>query len=68
MISSECWSVLSLLVLLTGSAAFKITKGLSVDHLEITETALLDATLRACRSLADAEGREFVPPVSGLLI
>ncbi|KAG7265719.1 hypothetical protein CRUP_024655, partial [Coryphaenoides rupestris] len=30
--------------------------------MEITEAALLDATLRACRSLADAEGRDFVPP------
>ncbi|CAL8266051.1 unnamed protein product [Merluccius merluccius] len=57
--SSECWSVLSF-VLLTGAAAFKISRGPSMDHSEITQMAILDVTVRTCRSLAEAEGRDFV--------
>ncbi|KAK0134880.1 von Willebrand factor A domain-containing protein 7 [Merluccius polli] len=59
--SSECWSLLSL-VLLTGAAAFKINRGPSMDHSEITQMAILDVAVRTCRSLAEAEGRDFVFP------
>ncbi|KAJ3588635.1 hypothetical protein NHX12_009489 [Muraenolepis orangiensis] len=60
--SSGCWGVLSLLLLLAGTAAFKINRGPSVNHLEITERAILDVTVQTCRTMAEQEGRDFVPP------
>ncbi|KAK0147721.1 von Willebrand factor A domain-containing protein 7 [Merluccius polli] len=60
--SSECWSVLSL-VLLTGAAAFKINRGPSMDHSEITQMAILDVAVRTCRSLPRLRGWDFVFPV-----
>ncbi|KAJ3591449.1 hypothetical protein NHX12_009394 [Muraenolepis orangiensis] len=59
---SGCWGVLSLLLLLAGTAAFKITRGPSVNHLEISERAILDVTVQTCRTMAEQEGRDFVFP------
>ncbi|CAL8363112.1 unnamed protein product [Lota lota] len=65
--STECWSVLCL-VFLTGAVAFKIDDGPSRTHQDITKTAILDATVRTCRSLAEAEGRDFTLPPSPLTV
>ncbi|CAN9493256.1 unnamed protein product [Ophioblennius macclurei] len=53
------WSVLLLLATVDG---FGILPGESLSHLEITERALLDATLQACRAVAQSEGTNFSPP------
>ncbi|KAM4547257.1 von Willebrand factor A domain-containing protein 7-like [Fundulus diaphanus] len=50
------------LLLHIGTQAFKILPGDSLNHQEITERAILNATLQACRSLALAEGTNFSFP------
>ncbi|KAM4547208.1 von Willebrand factor A domain-containing protein 7-like [Fundulus diaphanus] len=47
------------LLLHIGTQAFEILPGDSVNHWKITERAILNATLQACRSLALAEGTNF---------
>lgn len=56
--------VVALCVLLLDAAVhgFGILPGNSLSHLEITEKALLNATLQACRALAQEEGTNFSPP------
>ncbi|XP_070700001.1 von Willebrand factor A domain-containing protein 7-like [Pempheris klunzingeri] len=55
-------AVLCLLLLHTGAQGFGILPGKSLDHLEITAKAILEATVQACRSLAQAEGADFTFP------
>ncbi|XP_035998877.1 von Willebrand factor A domain-containing protein 7-like [Fundulus heteroclitus] len=47
------------LLLHIGAQAFEILPGDSLNHQEITERAILNATLQACRSLALTEGTNF---------
>lgn len=42
---------------------FGILPGVSLSHQEITEQAILNATLQTCRDLAQAEGTDFSFPV-----
>lgn len=56
-------TALCLLFLHTGALGFKITPGKSLNHLEITERAILDVTVQVCRALAQAEGTDFTFPV-----
>ncbi|XP_074468130.1 von Willebrand factor A domain-containing protein 7-like [Sebastes fasciatus] len=55
-------AVLGLLLLQTGAFGFKISNGVSLTHQEITEEAILNVTAQACRSLALAEGKDFIFP------
>ncbi|XP_029375800.1 von Willebrand factor A domain-containing protein 7-like isoform X2 [Echeneis naucrates] len=59
--SSEL-TVLCFLLLHTGSLGFGILPGDALNHLEITENAILNATVQVCRSLAQAEGTDFTFP------
>lgn len=59
---SSGFTVLCVLLLLRGVQGFGILPGDSLSHLEITERALLNATVRACRALAQSEGTDFTPP------
>ncbi|XP_061818974.1 von Willebrand factor A domain-containing protein 7-like [Nerophis lumbriciformis] len=54
--------VLGFLLLLTGARGFGILPGDSQSHLEITDTAILNATVQVCRALAEAEGNVFTTP------
>lgn len=56
-------AVLCLLLLHTGAQGFGLLPGKSLNHLEITEKAILNATVRVCRALAQAEGTDFTLPV-----
>lgn len=60
---SSALAVLFLLLLHTGAQGFGILPGKSLNHLEITESAILNATVQACRALAQAEGTDFTFPV-----
>ncbi|XP_033995612.1 LOW QUALITY PROTEIN: von Willebrand factor A domain-containing protein 7-like [Trematomus bernacchii] len=51
-----------LLLLIPGALGFAILPGESLNHLEITERAILNATVQACRELAKAEGADFTLP------
>lgn len=55
--------VLCLLLLQTGAHGFGVLPGKSESHLEITERAILNVTLQACRALAQAEGTDFTSPM-----
>lgn len=56
-------AVLSLvLVLSPGAEGFGILPGDSLNHLEITEAALLNATVYTCRAVAQAELTDFTFP------
>ncbi|XP_069002307.1 von Willebrand factor A domain-containing protein 7-like [Embiotoca jacksoni] len=55
-------AVLCLLLLHTGALGFGILPGKSLNHLEITEKAILNATVQVCRALAQAEGADFTFP------
>ncbi|XP_074468122.1 von Willebrand factor A domain-containing protein 7-like isoform X2 [Sebastes fasciatus] len=55
-------AVLGLLLLQTGAFGFDIFRGVSLNHQEITEEAILKVTAQACRSLALAEGKDFIFP------
>lgn len=52
-----------LLLLIPGALGFAILPGESLNHLEITERAILNATVQACRELAKAERADFTFPV-----
>lgn len=56
-------AVLCLLLLHTGVQGFGLLPGNSLNHLEITERAILNATVQVCRALAQAEGTDFTFPV-----
>eukprot|EP00064_Thunnus_orientalis_P014263 superscaffoldBa00002458_g14305 len=55
-------AVLCLLLLHTGVQGFGLLPGNSLNHLEITERAILNATVQVCRALAQAEGTDFTFP------
>ncbi|KAF1378470.1 hypothetical protein PFLUV_G00190880 [Perca fluviatilis] len=55
-------TALCLLFLHTGALGFTITPGDSLNHLEITESGILDVTVQVCRALAQAEGTDFTFP------
>nr|XP_046266994.1 von Willebrand factor A domain-containing protein 7-like [Scatophagus argus] len=55
-------AVLCLLLLHTGAQGFGILPGNSLNHLEITEKAILNTTVQVCRALAQAEGTDFTFP------
>ncbi|KAM9846421.1 uncharacterized protein ACBR49_009718 [Aulostomus maculatus] len=69
---SGCWTglgvmfpgvaILSLMLLHNGALGFGILPGKSLDHLEITETAILNVTVHVCQALAQAEGTDFTFP------
>lgn len=62
--TSSGLGVLCLLLLLhTGAQGFGILPGKSLNHLEITESAILNVTAHVCRALAQAEGTDFTFPV-----
>ncbi|XP_023197671.1 von Willebrand factor A domain-containing protein 7-like [Xiphophorus maculatus] len=56
------FAVLCFLLLHIGAQAFEILPGGSLNHQEITEQAILNATVQACRSLALTEGTNFNYP------
>ncbi|KAI3373763.1 hypothetical protein L3Q82_022348 [Scortum barcoo] len=58
-VMSSALAVLCILLLHTGVQAFGIVSGESLNHLEITESAILNATVQTCRALAQAEGTDF---------
>uniref|UniRef100_A0A3Q1J284 VWFA domain-containing protein n=2 Tax=Anabas testudineus TaxID=64144 RepID=A0A3Q1J284_ANATE len=55
---------LCLLLMLTGVLGFDIglSKGNSLNHQQITESAILDVTLHVCRTVALTEGKDFTSP------
>ncbi|XP_076606906.1 von Willebrand factor A domain-containing protein 7-like [Chaetodon auriga] len=53
---------LCLLLLHTGASGFEIREGDSLNHQEITERAILNATVQTCRAVAMAEGTDFTFP------
>ncbi|KAI4814310.1 hypothetical protein KUCAC02_003510 [Chaenocephalus aceratus] len=60
-----------LLLLIPGALGFAILPGESLNHLEITERAILNATVQACRELAKAEGADFTfptPPFTAMTV
>nr|XP_057944291.1 von Willebrand factor A domain-containing protein 7-like [Doryrhamphus excisus]XP_057944292.1 von Willebrand factor A domain-containing protein 7-like [Doryrhamphus excisus]XP_057944293.1 von Willebrand factor A domain-containing protein 7-like [Doryrhamphus excisus] len=54
--------VLGFLLILTGAQGFGILPGDSQNHLDITEAAILNATVQVCRVLAENEGNDFTFP------
>ncbi|KAM7374447.1 hypothetical protein PAMP_007103 [Pampus punctatissimus] len=61
---SGCLAFLCLLLLHTGVWGFGLLPGKSLNHLEITEKAILNSTVQLCRALAQAEGTDFTFPAS----
>ncbi|XP_054610407.1 von Willebrand factor A domain-containing protein 7-like [Dunckerocampus dactyliophorus] len=59
---SPALDVLGFLLILTGAQGFGILPGDSQNHLDITETAILNATVQVCRALAENEGNDFAFP------
>lgn len=59
--------VFCLLLLGTEVQGFGILPGNSLNHLEITEQAILNVTVQTCRALAQSEGTNFIFPVWILL-
>lgn len=59
-------AALVLLLLCAGADGFGIVPSDSLNHQEITETALLEKTVEVCRALAQAEGTNFNAPVGTL--
>ncbi|XP_060911370.1 von Willebrand factor A domain-containing protein 7-like [Labrus mixtus] len=55
--------LLSLLILDTRTQGFGILPGDSLNHLEITERAILNVTVQVCHDLAAAEGADFTFPL-----
>ncbi|XP_051258150.1 von Willebrand factor A domain-containing protein 7 [Dicentrarchus labrax] len=55
-------AVLCLMLLHTGAQGFGILPGKSLNHLEITERAILNTVVQVCRELAQAEGTDFTVP------
>ncbi|XP_077401952.1 von Willebrand factor A domain-containing protein 7-like [Vanacampus margaritifer] len=55
-------TVLSILLLQTGAQGFGILPGSSRSHQEITEEAILNVTVQACRAQAEAENNDFTFP------
>ncbi|KAM9348878.1 von Willebrand factor A domain-containing protein 7-like [Symphorus nematophorus] len=55
-------AVLCLMLLHTGAQGFGILPGRSLNHLEITEKAILNTAVHVCHALAQAEGTDFAPP------
>ncbi|CAG5872904.1 unnamed protein product [Menidia menidia] len=56
---SSALVVFCVLLLHTGAQGFGILPGKSLNHLEITKQAILNATVQTCRSLAQVEGTNF---------
>lgn len=56
--------LLLLLSLFPRVIGFKIIRSSSFSHQEITEIAILNVTLHACRAVAEAEGSSFAFPAS----
>ncbi|KAM9332568.1 von Willebrand factor A domain-containing protein 7-like [Pholidichthys leucotaenia] len=54
--------VLHCLLLFAGASGFGILPDRSLSHLEITERAILNATVQICHAVARAEGADFTPP------
>lgn len=54
---------LLLLHLHTGAQGFAILLGKSLNHQEITESAILNTTVQVCHALAQADGTDFTFPV-----
>ncbi|XP_061755101.1 von Willebrand factor A domain-containing protein 7-like [Nerophis ophidion] len=54
--------VLGFFLLLNGARGFGILPGDSQSHLDITDTAILNATVQVCRALAETEGNVFTTP------
>ncbi|KAM4546120.1 von Willebrand factor A domain-containing protein 7-like isoform 1-T1 [Odontesthes bonariensis] len=52
-------AALCLLLLHTGARGFGVLPGKSLNHLDITKQAILNATVQTCRALAQAEGTNF---------
>ncbi|XP_076024338.1 von Willebrand factor A domain-containing protein 7-like [Genypterus blacodes] len=59
---SSTLATLCLLLLQTGAQGFGILPGKSLNHLEITEKAILKSAVQVCRSLALTEGTGFTTP------
>ncbi|XP_041809021.1 von Willebrand factor A domain-containing protein 7-like [Chelmon rostratus] len=59
---SSWLAALCLLLLHTGAFGFGIFSGKSLNHQEITERAILNVTVQACRAVAMAEGKDFTFP------
>uniref|UniRef100_UPI0037E7810C von Willebrand factor A domain-containing protein 7-like n=1 Tax=Semicossyphus pulcher TaxID=241346 RepID=UPI0037E7810C len=55
-------AALCLVLLHTGAQGFAILPGDALNHLEITERAILNVTVQVCRDLAKAEGADFFLP------
>lgn len=60
---SSGWAAFCLLLLHTGAEGFGILLGKSLNHLEITERAILNTSVHVCHALAQAEGTDFTFPV-----
>ncbi|XP_060942356.1 von Willebrand factor A domain-containing protein 7-like [Limanda limanda] len=56
-------AALCLVLLQTGAHAFRIDGGDSLNHQEITESAILEITLDVCRAVVQAAGKKFTPPI-----
>lgn len=59
-------AALVLLLLCSGADGFGIVPSDSLNHQEITETALLRKAVEVCRALAQAEESNFNAPVRDL--
>ncbi|XP_037543286.1 von Willebrand factor A domain-containing protein 7-like [Nematolebias whitei] len=55
-------AVICFVLLHAGAHGFGILPGVSLSHQEITEQAILNATLQTCRDLAQDEGSDFSFP------
>ncbi|XP_060942358.1 von Willebrand factor A domain-containing protein 7-like [Limanda limanda] len=56
-------AALCLVLLQTGAHGFDIFDGISLNHQEITESAILETTLDVCRAVVQAAGKKFTPPI-----
>ncbi|XP_060941924.1 von Willebrand factor A domain-containing protein 7-like [Limanda limanda] len=56
-------AALCLVLLQTGAHGFDIFDGISLNHQEITESAILETTLDVCRAVVQAAGKTFKPPI-----
>ncbi|XP_060942359.1 von Willebrand factor A domain-containing protein 7-like [Limanda limanda] len=56
-------AALCLVLLQTGAHGFDIFGGDSLNHQEITESAILETTLDVCRAVVQAAGKKFSPPI-----
>ncbi|XP_060942362.1 von Willebrand factor A domain-containing protein 7-like [Limanda limanda] len=56
-------AALCLVLLQTWAHGFGIFGGDSLNHQEITESAILETTLDVCRAVVQAAGKKFTPPI-----